>query len=265
MDKTIKPIKRLGQNFLHNERVLQRVADAACINSDDIVFEIGTGTGNLTRYLCEKAKFVYTIEKDARLCRVAEENLRDFKNVKVICADILKIDVGAYCNTPLQLKVVGNLPYYITTPIIFHLLKQRRYIKDITIMVQKEVAERMTAMPGGKVYGILSCSVQFYTHPEILFNISKSCFKPQPKVDSAIIKLKILEKPAVEAEEDKFLKVIKAAFSQRRKTLLNSLYAGLNLKKEMVDKVLIKTGINPKRRAETLSIQEFAKLANFLL
>ena len=264
MDK-IKPVKKLGQNFLRDKNILRRIADAAELTGDDAVLEIGTGTGNLTKYLCEKAKFVYTVEKDAGLCKVAQGNLKNYKNIEIVCGDILKINVGAIHELPLRLKIVGNLPYYITTPIIFHLLNQRRYINDIIIMIQKEVAQRIVARPGGKDYGILSCSAQFYTKPEILFHISKGKFYPQPKVDSALLRLKILEKPAVAVkDEEKFLKVIKAAFGQRRKTLLNSLSAGLKLKRVEVESVLQKCSIDPKRRAETLSLAEFAKIANML-
>ena len=267
---------------MRDEGVLKRIADAAGLTGDDIVLEIGTGSGNLTKYLCEKAKFVYTVEKDTRLCRAAEENLKGIENVKIICDDILHVIArspeGATKQSPCskeiasltsfarndadgRLKIIGNLPYYITTPIIFKLLDQRRYISDIIIMIQKEVAQRIVASPGGKDYGILSCSVQFYTEPHILFCVGKGKFYPQPKVDSVLLRLKILEKPAVAVKnEENFLKVVKAAFSQRRKTLLNSLCGRLHLKKEDVESVLHKCGIEPKRRAETLSLAEFAKI-----
>ena len=266
MDK-LKLIKKLGQNFLRDEGVLKHIADAAELTGDDVVLEIGTGLGNLTKYLCEKAKFVYTVEKDARLCRAAEANLGEFKNVKIIRGDILDVIVETpHWGVSTPIKIVGNLPYYITTPIIFKLLEHREHIKDITIMIQKEVAQRIIAKPGGKDYGILSCSVQFYTEPHILFSIGKGKFYPQPKVDSVLLKLKILEKPVVAVEnEENFIKVVKAAFGQRRKQLLNSLSAGLNLKREGVEIALRKCGIEPKRRAETLSLAEFAKLSNFLL
>ena len=263
ISRKIKPIKRFGQNFLCDERILQRIADAAGLTSQDVVLEIGTGAGNLTKYLCKKTRFVYTVEKDARLCKVAAGNLAEFNNVKIICADILKTDLQGFGS---GLKVIGNLPFYITTPIIFKLLEQKKYIDDIIIMVQKEVAGRIVAKPGGKDYGILSCSVQFYTEPEILFHISKNVFRPQPKVDSTLLRLKPLDTTAVcVKDEGNFLKLIKAAFGRRRKTLSNSLSgeSGLGLAKEDVEKILRKAGIDPKRRAETLSLEEFAKISNF--
>ena len=264
MDK-IKPIKRLGQNFLRDENILQRIADAAHLSGEDTVLEIGAGSGNLTRHLAEKAGFVYAVEKDRRLCKAAEENLKGFKNVEIICGDILKIDVGAGLK-PAPTKVVGNLPYYITTPIIFKLLEHKENISDIIIMVQKEVAERIVAKPGGKDYGILTCSVQFYTEPKVLFKISKGSFYPRPKVDSVLLEMKILKKPAVNVkDEQKFFEIIKAAFGQRRKTLLNSLCNRLHLEKEAVEDILRKAGIEPQRRAETLDLDEFAKISNFLL
>lgn len=279
---SIKPIKKLGQNFLRDENILRRIADAALINSNDIILEIGTGAGNLTRYLCERAKFVYTVEKDARVCKIAEENLKEFKNIKIICDDILCVigSLAEFASSGREefpraggrIKIIGNIPYYITTPIIFKLLKQRKYIEDIIIMTQKEVAERIVAKPGGphagrgKDCGILSHSAQFYTKPEILFFIKKGAFRPQPKVDSALLRLKPLEKPLVTVKsEDGFLNIIKAAFGQRRKTLLNSLSGGLKLKREEIENVLRKAEIDPKRRAETLSPQEFARISNFLL
>ncbi len=261
----VRPSKRLGQNFILDNNILQRIVKAAEINSDDIILEIGTGIGNLTRHLCEKAKFVYSVEKDTNLCRIAEENLREFDNVKIICNDVLKINVGAIHELPLHMKIVGNLPYYITTPIIFKLLEQRQHVSDIIIMVQKEVAERIIAKPGNKDYGILSCAVQFYANPEILFKINKAAFSPRPKVDSALIRIKLLKMPSVSVDnEDAFLKLIKSAFSQRRKTLANSLSAEniLGLSKDKAMDALKKAGINYKRRAETLSLEEFARLYN---
>lgn len=272
----VKPIKKLGQNFLKDKFVLRRIVDSAGIDYNDVVLEIGTGTGNLTKYLCEKSKFVYTVEKDARLCSVAKENLKEFDNVKIINNDILEIDVGAgpcarplqgnHRGLPLQLKVVGNLPYYITTPIIFKLFDYRQYISDIVIMVQKEVAQRIIALPGGKDYGILSCTVQFYAKPQILFYIKKGLFYPQPEVDSALVRLEVLKQPSVSVtSEEKFLKLIKTAFNQRRKTLVNSLCSksGLGLIKNEALDILQKSGIDPARRAETLSLEEFARICNF--
>jgi len=261
--RRIKPIKCMGQNFLQDERALRRIVDAAGISGDDIALEIGTGTGNLTKYLCQNAKFVYSVEKDARLCKIAGENLREFENVKIINDDILRViaSLTAFARNDVggRLKIIGNLPYYITTPIIFKLLEYREYIKDITIMVQKEVAERIAAKPGGKDYGILSCSVQFYTKPEILFNVSKSVFRPQPKVDSSVLRLKILQQPPVSVKDEKlFFKIIKAAFGKRRKMLRSSL-AGIIAKDKLAD-ILAKSGIDERCRAETLSLAEFAKI-----
>jgi 16S rRNA (adenine1518-N6/adenine1519-N6)-dimethyltransferase len=262
ISQKIKPVKKLGQAFLRDERVLQRIVASAQISRTDTVVEIGSGSGNLTKYLVEKAKFVYAVERDAGLCKIAEANLAAFKNVEIVCGDILKINLQDWGN----LKVVGNLPYYITTPIIFKLLEQKRYIDDIIIMVQKEVARRIVAKPGGKDYGILSCVVQFYARPEILFDINKGAFWPQPKVDSALMRLRPSRQPAVGVkDEEQFLKVIKAAFGRRRKMLANSLSgkSGLGLAKEDVEKILRRVRVDPKRRAETLSLDEFARITNF--
>lgn len=266
---SVKPIKKLGQNFLRDENVLRRIADAAELSGQDVVLEIGTGTGNLTKYLCQKAKFVYTVEKDPRLCRIAEENLREFKNVKVVCDDALGViaclgSLDSEVRSEAGLKIIGNLPYYITTPIIFKLLGQRRHISDMVITVQKEVARRIAAKPGNKDYGILSCLVQFHAQPRIMFEINKTRFYPQPEVDSALVRMKVLEKPAAVVNDEKiFLKIVKAAFSHRRKTLLNSLYDSLGLEKGRIRNMLQKCGIDPKRRAETLNLNDFAALANF--
>lgn len=274
VNQKIKPIKKLGQNFLHDENILQRIADASQLTNDDVVLEIGSGTGNLTKYLCERAKFVYAVEKDSRLCKIAEENLKEYKNVKIICGDILKIDVGAdlcvrpscggrHTGLPPQIKAIGNLPYYITTPIIFKLLERRQYISDIVIMAQKEVAQRIIASPGGKDYGILSCSAQFYTKPKIMFYINKGAFLPQPKVDSAVLRLKILKKPAVAVKDEKlFFNIIRAAFGKRRKMLRSSL--SYIIAKDKLALVFAKTGIDGRRRAETLSLEEFAKILDKL-
>jgi len=245
------------------------------VSDEDVVLEIGTGICNLTKYLCQKAKYVYAVEKDKRLCKIAEQNLFGLKNVEVISNDILKVDLknflsfsSSLATSPSLLKVVGNLPYYITTPIIFKLLDQRRYISDIFIMVQKEVAQRIVARPGVKDYGILACSVQFYAQPTILFNIGKGAFSPQPKIDSSFIRLEILDKTSVEVKDEKlFFKIIKAAFGRRRKTLLNSLGAKyrLGMPKGKILEAMEKAGISFQRRPETLSLKEFAKIADFLL
>ena len=270
----VKPIKKFGQNFILNDNILERITNASRISGSDIVLEIGTGIGNLTRHLCRKAKFVYTVEKDTRLYKIAQENLREFDNVRIICNDIMNVIVSfgkvifsdnkEFFGNGGRLKVVGNLPYYIVTPIIFKLFSRRQYIADIFITVQKEVARRIAASPGSKDYGILSCAAQFYTKPQVLFNIKRGAFYPRPKVDSAVLRMQLLDKPIVCVKDEKiFFNLIKMTFGRRRKTLLNSLSGknALNSTRDDIKKILQKADIDYKRRPETLSLDEFASLA----
>jgi 16S rRNA (adenine1518-N6/adenine1519-N6)-dimethyltransferase len=262
--------RRLGQNFLTDKNILNKIIKAANLSSRDMVIEIGSGLGTLTQGLAKKAKKVIAVEVDKKLYEVSRKILQNYKNVELVQGDILKIDLNSLISqlSPIDrrsFKVVSNLPYYMATSIITHLLENKNYFKVILFSLQKEVAERMIARPGTKDYGILSLAVQYHTEPEILFSISRGSFFPQPKVDSSFLKLRVLSKPGVKVKDEKFLfSLIKAAFSQRRKTLLNALKERLNLERGVLLRVFKKVGIDPKRRAETLSLKEFARLTNSL-
>ncbi|MBI5181529.1 MAG: 16S rRNA (adenine(1518)-N(6)/adenine(1519)-N(6))-dimethyltransferase RsmA [Nitrospirae bacterium] len=260
----IRPKKSLGQHFLTDKNIAKDIVDAANISKDDIVVEIGPGNGILTALLAEKAKKVIAIEIDERLIDKLREEFGSFNNIEIIAKDALKF---SFKEIKERFKVAANLPYYITTPIIFHLLQFKDRIISMTLMMQKEVAERIVATPGGKDYGILSIAVQFYTEPKISFIVPPSAFHPRPKVESAVVSFSILKNRRVDVlNEGFFFKVVRAAFSQRRKTLRNALKSA-NLPKindEALDAAFAKTGIDPKRRGETLSIAEFARLADNL-
>lgn len=251
------PKKYLGQNFLFDPSILKRIVDVSNINKEDVVIEIGPGLGTLTKFLAEKAKKVIAIELDYGLYQKLKEDLKEFKNIELIHGDALKYpyeEIEAF-------KVVANIPYYITTPIIFRLLDVRRHLRSMTLTLQKEVAERIVAKPGTKDYGVLSIYLQYYGRPEIKFIIPRGAFRPVPKVDSAVIHIEILEKPSVSVDDEKiFFKIVKTAFSQRRKTLSNSLKP---ISKD-IKKILDEAGIDRSRRAETLSIEEFARLADII-
>jgi 16S rRNA (adenine1518-N6/adenine1519-N6)-dimethyltransferase len=247
--------RHLGQNFLYDPSILKRIINVAELNREDIVAEIGPGYGILTKMLAETVKSVIAIELDEELYRILKTGLAEYRNVELIHGDALKYP---YENLP-EFKVVANIPYYITTPIIFRLFEVKRSLKSMTLTVQKEVAERITASPGGKDYGVLSIMVQYYAKPSIKFIIPKGAFRPVPKVDSAVLHIKILEMPSVAVKDEEFFfKVVKTSFSQRRKMLSNSLKSI----RENVKEWLVKAGIDSKRRPETLSINEFARLSN---
>jgi 16S rRNA (adenine1518-N6/adenine1519-N6)-dimethyltransferase len=253
--------KSLGQNFLKDPHYLGRIADAAQIGPDDQVLEIGPGLGHLTRVLAQRAGKVLAIEVDDRLISHLKTELGPMGNVEIVHADALEYP---YDSLTGRWKVVANLPYYISTPIIQKLLVSRQKFASLTLMLQKEVAERIAAPPGGKEYGYLSVLVQLYTQPRIEFMVPAGAFTPMPKVDSTVITMMVREQPAVVVVDEKFfVTVVKAAFSQRRKTLKNSLKQ-LNAPKEKMDEVLSKTSIDLGRRAETLSVEEFGRLADFL-
>ncbi len=247
--------KHLGQNFLFDTSILKRIIDAARLSTDDTVVEIGPGPGTLTRLLAERAKKVIAIELDQGLCDRLRATLADYRNVEVIQGDALKFHyegVGPF-------KVVANIPYYITTPIIFRLLDAKKNLKSMTLTIQKEVAERIVAPPGKKDYGVLSIMVQYLARPEMQFVIPKEAFRPVPKVDSAVLHIEMRESRPVQVIDEKiFFRVVRTAFSQRRKTLSNSL-KGLA---EEPKNVLTAAGIDPQRRPETLDLQEFARLAD---
>lgn len=263
--------KRLGQNFLIDPHVLGKIADAANIAPEDCVLEIGPGIGAMTQYLAERAGKVVAVEIDSELIPILEETLKPYPNVILIHGDILKQDISALAeayNGGKPLRVVANLPYYITTPIIMNLLRKDVPVKSITVMVQKEVAERMQARPGTKEYGALSLAVQYYANAEIKANVPSNCFIPRPNVGSAVIGLERYEKPPVFTRDPDFLfRLIRAAFHQRRKTLSNALSHGTpdGITREMVTRRLRDLQLSETIRGEALSLEEFAMLSDLLL
>lgn len=256
--------KSLGQNFLISDSVLEDMIYGSGINENTNVIEIGPGFGTLTQQLCQIAKKVVSVEIDDTVIPILTDNLKEFENLKIINADILKTDIKKLIEDEFDegpVKVVANLPYYITTPIIMALIEQDLPIEMLVIMIQKEVADRIAAKPGTKDYGALGIAVNYYCETEVICNVPASCFIPQPKVCSSVIALKKRATPAVEVDDKKqFFKVVKAAFAQRRKTLLNALSAGgiLGKDKQSISDILKKAGIDEKRRGETLSMEEFA-------
>ena len=256
--------RRLGQNFLISPGVVRAVVEAAEIENGDRVLEIGPGIGTLTQGLLEAGAEVTAVELDKKLPAVLAETLRGYEHLKVVQGDILKTDIPALMGDH-PFKVAANLPYYITTPILLSLLEQSLPITHIVTMVQKEVAERMTARPGGKDYGALSVAVQYHTEPEIVLDVPPSCFFPAPEVDSAVIACTVRQTPAVAVQDEKlFFRVVKASFGQRRKTLSNALKP-LGFSKAQIEDALLGAGIDSTRRGETLSLEEFAAIANKLM
>lgn len=260
--------KRYGQNFLVDKNILGKIAMAADLGPEDVVLEIGPGIGALTQALCEQAGQVYAVEIDKKLIPILEETLREYDNVKVIQGDALKMD---FCqmlgeDAARTIKVVANLPYYITSPILFALLESGLDIERITVMVQKEVADRMEARPGTKDYGALSLYVAWYATPKVQFTVSPSCFIPRPKVESAVINLVRKERQEVHVRDEKLLfSIIRAAFNQRRKTLKNSISnAGIPIEKEALGGIFEKMGLDQAVRGEALSLEEFAALSDFI-
>ena len=262
--------KKFGQNFLIDTTVLDRIISSAKITKEDCVLEIGPGIGTMTQYLAERAGSVVAVEIDKALIPILEETLQDYDNVTVINDDILKVDINRLVeekNGGRPIKVVANLPYNITTPIIMGLFESRVPLKSITIMVQKEVADRMQTGPGNKDYGALSLAVQYYAEPYIVANVPPNCFMPRPKVGSAVIRLTRHEKPPVEVEDERLLfDIIRASFNQRRKTLANGLNNSdrLDIPKEAITEAIQQLGKGPSVRGETLTLEEFAKLSNSL-
>lgn len=260
--------KKFGQNFLIDTRVLDKIIDSAEITKDDCILEIGPGIGTMTQYLAENAREVVAVEIDKNLIPILEDTLSEYDNVTVINEDILKVDINkivAERNGGKPIKVVANLPYYITTPIIMGLFESHVPLKSITIMVQKEVADRMQVGPGTKDYGALSLAVQYYAKPEIVANVPPNCFMPRPNVGSAVIKLSRYEKPPVEVQDEKkMFALIRASFNQRRKTLVNGLTnaAELPYTKEDVTAALEKMGLPATVRGEALTLEQFAQLSN---
>ena len=253
--------KKLGQNFLIDAGIVQGIVDAAEIKPGDRVLEIGPGIGTLTQGLAEAGAEVTAVELDKKLPAVLAETLKTYPNVTIVPGDILKVNIPAIMGEG-SFKVAANLPYYITTPILMTLLERHLPITHMVTMVQKEVAERMVARPGSRIYGALSVAVQYYTKPEIVLDVPPRSFIPAPEVDSVVISCKVRETPAVAVQDEKmFFRVVKAAFGQRRKTLANALKGG-GLPKEQVRDAMEETGIAGTRRGETLSLEEFGRLAD---
>ncbi len=262
--------KKFGQNFLIDTHVLDKIIDAAEIGKDDFVLEIGPGIGTMTQYLCEHAREVAAVEIDKNLIPILETTLSAYDNVEIINCDILKMDIGALAqrkNDQKPIKVVANLPYYITTPIIMGLFESHVPIDKITVMVQKEVADRMQAGPGSKDYGALSLAVQYYARPKIAAYVPPNCFMPRPSVGSAVICLTRHKKPPVEVKDERLMfSIIRASFNQRRKTLANGLNNAPDIRfsKEQIQESILALGVPANIRGEVLTLEQFAELSNML-
>ncbi len=262
--------KSLGQNFLIDENVLNKIIEGSGINDEWGAFEIGPGAGTLTRALAQNSKKTVAIEIDKRLMPLLDYTLGEFKNTKVINEDVMAVDLDALISEEfgdIDVAVCANLPYYITTPIIMKVLEDCHRVRSMTVMIQKEVAERMVAKPGGKDYGALSVAVQFYTEPKIVCQADPHCFMPQPKVASTVISLKVLDKPAVDVKNKKlFFEIVKSAFGQRRKTLLNALSKSpyINVEKEIIMGAIENAGLSADIRGERLSLGDFAKVSDYI-
>lgn len=265
--------KKYGQNFLVDQNVLEGIADAAGVTDADTVLEIGPGLGALTQYLCERAKHVIAVEIDRMLIPILKETMKDYENFTLVNQDILKTDIAQLVEmtggAAQKIKVVANLPYYITTPIVMALLEKETIIDSITVMVQKEVAERMQEGVGTKSYGALSLAVQYYSDPKLVLKVSKNCFVPKPDVDSAVIRLDIYDpenRPVKAKDPDNMFRIIRAAFNQRRKTLVNSLSNASDLPytKEQIAQAVEKLEKPAAVRGEALTLEEFARLSDLL-
>lgn len=262
--------KKFGQNFLIDTGILEEIIEAAQITKDDFVLEIGPGIGTMTQYLCEAARAVVAVEIDTNLIPILKDTLAEYNNVDVLNEDILKVNISKLAeekNNGKPIKVVANLPYYITTPIIMGLFENHVPMKSITVMVQKEVADRMQVGPGTKDYGALSLAVQYYAKPYIVANVPPNCFMPRPKVGSAVIRLDRYEEPPVQVKDEKLMfRIIRASFNQRRKTLANGLKNSpeLDFTKEQIEAAIGHLGRGASIRGEALTLEEFAELANYL-
>lgn len=263
--------KKFGQNFLIDSNILNKIVQSAEVTKEDCVLEIGPGIGTMTQYLAEAAREVVAVEIDKNLIPILKDTLSAYDNVTVINEDILKVDLNQIVqdkNGGRPIKVVANLPYYITTPIIMGLFENHVPLKSITIMVQKEVADRMQVGPGTKDYGALSLAVQYYAKPEIITRVPASCFMPRPNVDSTVIRLERYEEPPVSVKDEKYLfAVIRASFNQRRKTLANGLTnaGNLGVNRQLVEEALTQMGLSATARGEALTLSQFAELSNYLV
>jgi len=261
--------KKFGQNFLIDTHILEGIIKGAGITKDDCVLEIGPGIGTMTQYLCEAARFVIAVEIDKNLIPILGDTLSEYDNKIVLNEDVLKVNINELCdkyNEGRPIKVVANLPYYITTPIIMGLFESHVPLESITVMVQKEVAERMQVGPGTKDYGALSLAVQFYSKPEVIMTVSAGCFIPRPNVDSAVIKLTAHKENPVSVRNEAFMfNIIRAAFNQRRKTLANALVnGGINVTRDDVYEALSKMELSATVRGEALTLEQFATLSDLL-
>lgn len=259
----LKANKKLGQNFLIDEGIVLDIVQKAEVSKEDLVIEIGPGLGTLTAALAENAKKVIAVELDDNMIPVLNERFALYDNVEIIHNDILKTDLNALISGEEHVKIVANLPYYITTPIVMKLLEEKLNIESITVMVQKEVGERFCSTPNGKEYGAITVSINYYTEPEIVIDVPKENFMPVPEVDSCVVNLKIKKEHIELKNEKNFFQVIKAAFSQRRKNLGNSLLA-VAKDKEEIKKMLEELEIDINKRAENLSLEDFARISNWL-
>lgn len=254
--------KKLGQNFLIDDSVLEDILDSSNVSNKDLIIEIGPGVGTLTRELLKRAEVVYAVELDLNLVPILQEELKDFSNFKLIHGDALKVDFNEIIGDRDNVKFVANLPYYVTTPIISRILNENYNFKSLTIMIQKEVGERIASDPGCKEYGALSILVQYYCNVHIVRRVSPSSFIPSPKVDSIVINMEKLNEPRVKVKDKNlFFKIVRFSFNMRRKTLWNALKS-LKMSKTDMELAFEKSNIDPKRRGETLSIKEFGKLSD---
>ena len=263
--------KKLGQNFLVDENVVDSIVDSAEVTKEDLVIEIGPGLGTLTKKLLDRAGKVICIELDHKMINILENRFKLYDNIEIINEDVLKIDLNKLIELNKnenikKAKIVANLPYYITTPIIMKLLEEKLNIESITVMIQKEVAQRLAAKPGEKEVGSITYTIWYYTEPKIVLEVPRDSFIPEPEVTSSVINLKVLDKPRIEVEDEKvFFKVIKAAFMQKRKTLINALVNGKIFEnKEEAEKCLIENEIDTKIRGEKLSLEQYKMIADYL-
>ncbi|MCM8781485.1 MAG: 16S rRNA (adenine(1518)-N(6)/adenine(1519)-N(6))-dimethyltransferase RsmA [Candidatus Omnitrophica bacterium] len=263
-DYNLRPNKRLGQNFIIDRNIVDKIISSAGISGEDTVLEIGAGLGNVTADIAKRVNRVIAVEFDKGFCRVLRDTLREYKNCELVCGDILKVELKDYVQKN-RVKVIGNIPFYITTPVLEYLIKNKSYIIGALLTVQKEVAERLMAQPKSRFYSSISCYIRFYARLEFKGIVKRTSFFPKPDVDSVLLYMKILDSPSVDVRDEKTLfEIIRTAFNQRRKTLLSSLSRRnvLGLDREKVEAILNKAGISSQRRPESLSLKEFARISN---